>query len=109
MDCECLLPKFMYYYLMIEVVGQIEVFKKMFSGPWKESESKEVTLPGRSLQAVVQMLGYMYPQTKFELTGKQPIQCRPTPGLQVSSQSSVGLPRSENTVSAFSQLSGAVN
>ena len=49
------------------------MFKKMFSGPWKESESKEVTLPGRSLQAVVWMLDYMYPQTKFGLTGEWPI------------------------------------
>ena len=47
-----------------------EVSKKMFSGPWKESESKEVTLPGKSLQAVVWMLDYMYPQTGFRLKGK---------------------------------------
>ena len=51
----------------------LDVFKKMFSRPWKESEPKEVTLPGKSLEAVVWMLDYMYPQTKFGLTGEWPI------------------------------------
>ena len=45
----------------------------MFSEPWKESESKEVTLPGKSLKAVVWMLDHKYPQTKFGLTGEWPI------------------------------------
>ena len=46
------------------------VFKTMLTGPWKEAKSKEIELPGKSLQAVVWLLDFVYPRTKLQIDGK---------------------------------------
>ena len=47
-----------------------KVFKTMLTGPWKEAESKEIKLHGKSLQAVVWLLDFVYPRTKLQIDGK---------------------------------------
>ena len=47
-----------------------KVFKTMLTGPWKEAKSKEIKLPGKSLQAVVWLLDFVYPRTKLKINGK---------------------------------------
>lgn len=48
------------------------VFRTMFRSGFKESETKRVNLKGKSVEQVLNMLDYMYPEKTQILTGKHP-------------------------------------